>query len=64
MGLVRTIIRKAGTLIGVRKTINLIEGSNITLTITDDTPNDRVNVTIAATGGGSGLTQQQVEGII
>ena len=40
MGLVRTIIRKAGTLIGVRKTINLIEGTNVTLTVADDPAND------------------------
>lgn len=51
MGFVRTIIRKAGTLIGVRRTINLIEGTNVTLTVADDIPNDRVNVTITAAGG-------------
>jgi len=54
MGLVRTIIRKAGTLIGVRKTINLIEGTNVTLTVADDPSNDRVNVTINSSGGGGG----------
>lgn len=65
MGFVRTIIRKTGTLIGVRRTINLIEGTNVTLTVADDSVNDRVNVTINASGGGgSGLTQQQVEGIL
>lgn len=53
MGFARTIIRKAGTLIGVRRTLNLIEGTNVTLTIADDSVNDRVNVTIAASGGGS-----------
>lgn len=53
MGFVRTIIRKTGTLIGVRRTLNLIEGTNVTLTIADDSVNDRVNVTIAASGGGS-----------
>lgn len=52
MGFVRTIIRKAGTLVGVRRTINLIEGTNVTLTVADDVANDRVNVTISATGGG------------
>ena len=57
MGFVRTIIRKAGTLIGVRRTINLIEGNNVTLTVADDIPNDRVNITIAASGGGSLPTQ-------
>lgn len=52
MGFVRTIIRKAGTLIGVRRTLNLIEGTNVTLTVADDSVNDRVNVTINASGGG------------
>ena len=50
MGFVRTIIRKAGTLIGVRRTINLIEGTNVTLIVADDVANDRVNVTINASG--------------
>lgn len=50
MGFVRTVIRKAGTLIGVRRTINLIEGTNVTLTVADDSVNDRVNVTINASG--------------
>jgi hypothetical protein len=56
MGFVRTIIRKTGTLIGVRRTLNLIEGTNVTLTIADDSVNDRVNVTIAASGGGGSST--------
>lgn len=56
-----TIIRKAGTLIGRRRTINLIEGSNVTLTVQDDSVNDRVNVTIAASGGsGSSLSGTSV----
>ena len=57
MGFVRTIVRKAGTLIGVRRTINLIEGTNVTLTVADDVANDRVNVTITAAGGGGLPTQ-------
>ena len=60
MAFVRTIIRKAGTLIGVRRTLNLIEGTNVTLTIADDSVNDRVNVTIAATGGGGGSSPDLV----
>ena len=46
-------IAKAGTLVGTRKQLNLIEGPNITLTVTDDSGNDRVDVTVEATGGGS-----------
>jgi len=47
-------ISQAGTLIGTRQEINLIEGSNVTLTTADDSGNNRVNVTIAAASGGSG----------
>ena len=59
-----TIIRKAGTLIGRRRTINLIEGSNITLTVADNPSSDRVDVTIASTGGGSVLAQYQIRQMI
>lgn len=46
-------IAKAGVLTGTRKRLNLIEGTNITLTMADDAANDEVDVTIAASGGGS-----------
>jgi hypothetical protein len=48
------MIRKAGTLIGKRKSLNFIEGSNVTLTVADDSANDMVNITIASSGGGGG----------
>jgi hypothetical protein len=41
-------IQKAGTAIGTRRALNLIEGTNVTLTLADDSGNDRVNVTVAA----------------
>lgn len=41
-------VRKAGTLVGTRKSVNLIEGTNVTLTVADDSTNDRVNVTVNA----------------
>lgn len=41
-------VKKAGSLIGTRGGINLIEGSNVTLTVTDDAANNEVDVTIAA----------------
>ena len=47
-------VAKAGTLQGTRKRINLIEGSNVTLTVSDNSGGDRVDVTIAASGGGGG----------
>jgi hypothetical protein len=51
MSVLKTIIRKAGAFVGLRSDINLIEGSNVTLTVTDDPANNRVNVTINASGG-------------
>jgi hypothetical protein len=56
MSMIFNIIRKAGTLIGKRKTLNFIEGSNVTLTVADDSANDMVNITIASSGGGGGVT--------
>jgi hypothetical protein len=47
-------VSKAGTLIGTRKQINIIDGGNITTTVADDGVNDRVNITIAASGGATG----------
>lgn len=56
----RIKVDKAGVGVGTRRELNFIEGSNITLTITDDSPNEKVDVTIAASGGGSGLTHPEV----
>lgn len=56
MSFLRTIVKKAGTLIGVRRSLNFIQGSNITLTMADDSVNDRVNITIASSGGGGSIT--------
>jgi len=63
MSYLKTLVTKAGTLIGVRRKLNFIEGTNVTLTITDNVAADRIDVEIASTGGGSGLTQAQVEGL-
>ena len=38
--------------VGARRTLNFIEGSNITLTIVDDVGGEEVDITIASTGGG------------
>lgn len=53
-GNARVAVSKAGTLVGTRRKINFIEGSNVTLTIADDSGNEEVDVTIAASGGGGG----------
>lgn len=50
-------VAKAGSLVGVHKQINFIEGANITLTVDDNSVDDRVDVTIEATGSGSSTDQ-------
>lgn len=56
----RTTVRKnTGADVGSRRRLNFIEGSNITLTVSDDAGNEEIDVTIAASGsggGGSGTT--------
>lgn len=47
-------VQSAGTPQTQRGKLNLIAGSNVTITPADDAGNDRTNVTIAATGGGGG----------
>ena len=44
-------IQSAGSAVGTRRSLNLIQGANVTLTVADDPGNDRVNVTVAAAGG-------------
>lgn len=43
----------AGVLVGERHGLNLVQGTNITLTVVDDPSNDKVDVTIASSGGAS-----------
>jgi hypothetical protein len=47
-------VASSGTLVGARKRINLIQGTNITLTATDDTINNRVDITVAAASSSGG----------
>jgi hypothetical protein len=49
----RTTIKKAGAVTGTRRSINLIEGSNVTITTTDDGANEEVDVTIGASFSGA-----------
>jgi hypothetical protein len=52
----RVAVQNSGTLVGTRRAINFIAGTNVSLNIADDATNERVNVTINATGGsGVGL---------
>lgn len=50
----KVVVSKAGSTVGTRQQINLIEGSNVTLTVSDNAGSDRVDVTIASTAGGGG----------
>lgn len=50
----RIRVYKNGVLSGTRSSINLIEGSNVTITTTDDGVGDEVEITIASSGGGGG----------
>lgn len=52
---VKAIVRKNSTGADlIRRRLNLIEGTNVTLTVTDDPTSDEIDVTIAAAGGGAG----------
>lgn len=46
-------VQKAGSTVGVRNTLNLIQGTNVSMTVVDNVGANRVDVTISSTGGGS-----------
>ena len=48
-------VQKNGIDVGQEPTLNFIEGSNITITAVDDPTNNKVDITIDASGGGGGL---------
>jgi hypothetical protein len=52
-------VAKAGAPVGVRRGLNLVEGDNVTLTVTDNAGEDRVDVTVAAAS--AGVTQAAME---
>jgi hypothetical protein len=43
-----TVRKNSGANVGTRKRLNLVEGTNITLTVADDATDDEVDVTITA----------------
>jgi len=55
------VSKNSGATVGTRRRINLIEGSNVTLTIADDEANEEVDVTIEAVGGGTPGSSVQAE---
>ena len=44
----RIELANAGTLVGARKRLNIIEGANVAVTLSDDTINNKIDLTIAA----------------
>lgn len=46
------VAKNSGATVGTRRRLNLIEGTNVTLTVTDDAGGEEVDVTIAAASGG------------
>ena len=57
-------VAKANTLTGTRKRINFIEGSNVTITATDDSGGNKVDVTIASSGSAVSDATTSSKGII
>ena len=55
-----TFRKNSGADVGTRPRLNLIEGSNITLTVADDGVDDEVDVTIAASGAASDIAFRRV----
>lgn len=55
-GMVTGVSKNSGANVNAadRAVLNFIEGSGVTLTITDDAAGDEVDITIAASGGGGG----------
>lgn len=51
-----TVRQNSGSNVGTRPRLNFIEGSNITITVSDDSTDNEVDITISATGGGGGGT--------
>ena len=44
--------KNSGATVGTRRRLNLIEGTNVTITVADDNANEEIDITIASTGGG------------
>ena len=57
-------VQKNGLDVGQEPTLNFIEGSNITITAVDDPTNNKVDITIDASGGGSGVTAVTATGLL
>ena len=57
------IVRKnSGANVGGRRRLNLVEGANVTLTVTDDAVNDEMDVTIASAAAGGSIVVRKNSG--
>jgi len=56
------VTKNSGAVVGTRPVLNLIEGANVTLTITDDSTGDEVDVTIAAAAAGGSIVVRKDSG--
>lgn len=54
-------VKKAGVSIGTEAALNLVEGSNVTITATDNPGASRVDVTIASSGSGGGSANPYID---
>lgn len=54
-----TVRKNTGSDVGTRSRLNFIEGSNVTLTVSDDAGSDEVDITIAAASGGSATADDE-----
>jgi hypothetical protein len=50
----RVTVKHNGTIVGTRRAVNFIAGSNVSLGIIDDAENEEIDITISAAGGGGG----------
>lgn len=46
------VVKNSGSVVGTRKQLNFIEGTNVTLTVADDSGNNQVDITITAASSG------------
>lgn len=54
------VSKNSGSVVGTRPKLNVIEGTNVTLTVADNAGTGAVDVTIATSGGGAGETDPVV----
>lgn len=56
------IRKNSGAIVGSRRLVNLIEGTNVTLTVADDNVGDEVDVTIASAAAGGSIVVRKNTG--